>query len=72
MLMFPLHNLILLWSGNTRMLLSDAICSKEVFHEKFMIIISPKIFDSLIELCVNCIIERLKKRSSFSFRFHQI
>ena len=41
MLMFPLHNLVLLWSGNIAMLMYDAIKLKEINHLKFKPIVQP-------------------------------
>ena len=50
MLMFPLHNKILLWNGNTTMSAYDTMSLKEISHLEFNTIVSPKDFNRLVKL----------------------
>ena len=51
--MFPLHNKILLWNGNTTMLAYDTMSLKEISHLEFNTIVSPKDFNRLTKLILN-------------------
>ena len=51
--MFPLLNRILLWSGNTTMLMNDAMKLKEVNHLKLKPIVYPKDLNRLTKLSFN-------------------
>ena len=48
--MFPLHNKILLWNGNTTMLAYDTMSLKEISHLEFNTIVNPKDFNRLVKL----------------------
>ena len=59
MLMFPLHNRILLWSGNTTMLMYDTMTLEEISHLKLKTIIYSKNLNRFVELSFDHEIKRL-------------
>ena len=70
MLMFSLHNRILLWSISTTMLMQNAIRTIEIWHVKFHSIISSNRFNFAAKLCKNHRIKRREERPNFIFGFH--
>ena len=72
MLVFPLHNWILLWSGNTWMLMNNAMFSIKIFYEEFRSIVSSNDCNIGMKLCVNHVTKWDQQRSSVRFWFHEV
>ena len=71
MLMFSLHNRILLWSLNTTSLVNDAVSRIKIRKFELKGIIRPKTFDFDIELSENHVVKGNNQGFNFRFGLHK-
>jgi hypothetical protein len=72
MLVFSLHNSILLWSFNTGQLVNGSIRRKKIMHLEFRTIIRMQTLNFEIKLCLYKAKKRFNKGTSLRLAFHEM